>query len=56
MLTVRKGEENYKLTNLKVDFDNNKHRSSIRDIGSSEKRLINAMTTVNCSCGTWAIV
>lgn len=51
MLTARKGEENYKFTNLQMEFDN-KHKSSIKDIASSEKRLINVMTTVNCSCGT----
>lgn len=55
MLNVKKGEENYELTNLQMECEN-KNRSRIKDTSSSEIRLINIMTTMKCSSGTWEIV
>lgn len=50
-----KGEENDELTNLQMECDYN-HRSRIRDIASSEKRMINVTITMNCPGGTSEIV
>lgn len=54
-MAVKKGEENYELTNLQMECDY-KHRSRIGDIASSEKRMINVTTTMNCPGGTSEIV
>lgn len=43
------------LTNLQMESEY-KHRSRIRDIANSEKRMINVTAAMNCSGGTSKIV